>query len=206
MYRNYFAKVNGQVGQTKHNQINNLRGLEELVNNDEHGFWQVRNGYTFSSRQGMAGFREVLESRDLDELRQTIRIGLHSDVQVPFKTRNYSGMVLLPGGKKQIVTQAYCSAVSCSYSGLSNRDWRPLACLALEAAYEATLLAGVVNAANGRSNKVFLTFLGGGVFGNDEEWIAGAIGRAVAKVAEMKVDLEGWFCATCMRAHQTQCL
>lgn len=41
---------------------------------------------------------------------------------------------------------------------------------------------------------VFLTFLGGGVFGNDNEWIASAIGRALAIMAHHKVDLNVHIC------------
>ena len=41
----------------------------------------------------------------------------------------------------------------------------------LEAAYEATLLAGLLNAARGASNRVLLTRLGGGAFGNLDDWI-----------------------------------
>lgn len=37
----------------------------------------------------------------------------------------------------------------------------------LEAAYEARLLAGILNERRGMSNRVLLTRLGGGAFGND---------------------------------------
>jgi hypothetical protein len=35
---------------------------------------------------------------------------------------------------------------------------------------------------NKNKNTLFLTFIGGGVFGNKPEWIAGAIGRAMAEI------------------------
>ena len=60
--------------------------------------------------------------------------------------------------------------------------WEPIARLVLEAAYEATLLAGILNARRGMSNRVLLTRLGGGAFGNDPIWIDAAIERALAKV------------------------
>jgi hypothetical protein len=60
----------------------------------------------------------------------------------------------------------------------------------LDAAYEATLWAGVLNRARaGGSRDVFLTALGGGVFGNDTEWIGGAIGRAVARAHAACADI-----------------
>ena len=49
----------------------------------------------------------------------------------------------------------------------------------LEAAYEATICAGVLNSLRGKSNKIYLTLLGGGVFGNKPEWITKAIFRAL---------------------------
>ena len=59
----------------------------------------------------------------------------------------------------------------------------------LEAAYEATLLAGVINAARpGGSNSVYLTLLGGGAFGNQREWILDAIRRALDKVRGQALD------------------
>ena len=50
----------------------------------------------------------------------------------------------------------------------------------LEAAYEGTLLAGLINAARGASNRVLLTRLGGGAFGNADDWIDAAMLRAAA--------------------------
>jgi hypothetical protein len=41
---------------------------------------------------------------------------------------------------------------------------------------------------------VFLTFLGGGVFGNDSKWIASAIGRALAIVNTLGVRLDVKIC------------
>ena len=52
----------------------------------------------------------------------------------------------------------------------------------LETAYEATLLAGILNARRGVSNRVLLTRLGGGAFGNDPTWINDAINRALVRV------------------------
>lgn len=49
----------------------------------------------------------------------------------------------------------------------------------LDGAYEATLLAGVLNRRQGGSNIVLLTLLGGGAFGNAPQWIHCSIKRAL---------------------------
>ena len=54
----------------------------------------------------------------------------------------------------------------------------------LEAAYEATLWAAVLNAQRGQSRNVYLTQLGGGAFGNHPDWILQAMERALARVAD----------------------
>ena len=69
----------------------------------------------------------------------------------------------------------------------------PLARLALDGAYEATLLAAVLEAsgATGACGRgvALLTFLGGGVFGNKDEWIDAAMARAVVRVRERGIAL-----------------
>ena len=46
----------------------------------------------------------------------------------------------------------------------------------VEAAYESDMWSAVLNAKRGASNRVLLTFLGGGAFGNEEEWILARCG------------------------------
>jgi hypothetical protein len=66
--------------------------------------------------------------------------------------------------------------------------WKPFASLVLEAAYEATMLAAVLNKQRGASNVVLLTLLGGGAFGNEAEWINAAIRRALAMMSGFGLD------------------
>ena len=61
--------------------------------------------------------------------------------------------------------------------------------LVLEAAYEATLLAGVLNARRGASKAVLLTQLGGGAFGNREKWIYTAMERALNAARGLGLDV-----------------
>jgi hypothetical protein len=49
----------------------------------------------------------------------------------------------------------------------------------LQAAYEVTILAAVLNVQRGASNVVLLTQLGGGAFGNHDDWIHAAMRRAL---------------------------
>lgn len=98
--------------------------------------------------------------------------------QVTFKDRKWT----LLQDPSQCVSQVFCSAISVSYSGLSRKLWGPVAQLVLEGAYEATLLAGVINSLKTGNPRVLLTCLGGGVFGNELRWIADAIARAVLVV------------------------
>ena len=53
-----------------------------------------------------------------------------------------------------------------AYTDVPASHWAPFASLILEAAYEATLSAAMLNAQRGVSNIVLLTSLRGGAFGN----------------------------------------
>ena len=209
-----------QVGQTKHLQINNLQSLGEALDNSIHQFWDVENGYVFSHGEDhLEKLNAVLATKSEDErdtLMSLIRVGVHSDVGVTFVSR----FVQAPNASQsaddadmiereriqyesvssqgQIVTQVYASALSCAYSGLDNRLWEPFARMVLDAAYEATLLVAAQNFLRnngaGHSRDVFITFLGGGVFGNDICWINDAIARALAKMASWDLGLRVHIC------------
>jgi hypothetical protein len=76
-----------------------------------------------------------------------------------------------------------------SYTTVPAIHWKPFASLVLEAAYEATMWAGALNAQRGTSNVVLLTSLGGGAFGNDESWIQSAIRRAMQMMSVFDLDV-----------------
>lgn len=59
----------------------------------------------------------------------------------------------------------------------------------LEATYEATLLAAAEQAADGGSNTVLLTRVGGGVFRKQPDWIDDAIERALGVVEDAGLDV-----------------
>jgi hypothetical protein len=137
----------------------------------------MRNGYACWTRDGLAAVAEHLRVQTperLDVLRGKLRIGLHSDVEVTDTA----------DGRGSLVSQAFCSALPIAYQSelRGHPGWEPFASLVLEAAYEATMLAGVLNAQRGASNVVLLTQLGGGAFGNDGSWIDVAMYRALEMV------------------------
>lgn len=184
IYRNYLVPVGNQIGQTADRQLDALSGVGEVLSDliglpvDE--LWQMRNGYALCTQRGLAAISYLLDGapEDLvDSVRETLAIGLHRNVEV---TR--------ADAEGRRVSQAYCSALPVSY-GLRGGDWEPFGRLVLQAAYEATLLAAVEQAAGGGSNKVLLTRLGGGAFGNEDTWINDAIGRAVEIVGDAGLDV-----------------
>jgi len=64
-----------------------------------------------------------------------------------------------------------------------------LATLILEATYEATLWAAVLNAAESSCDTLYLTRVGGGAFGNDDDWIDAAMRRALAAIRAFALDV-----------------
>eukprot|EP00981_Chlorochromonas_danica_P002149 scaffold428_cov168-Ochromonas_danica.AAC.14 len=242
LYRNYFMTVYNpstgdyETGQRRSLQVNNLEELEVALNNNEEQYWQVENGYTFSTEEGLARLNQRLEAlEDYDDLCDLVKIGWQRDTEVVFQDR----FVEVERKEEEpvvLVSQVYCSALSVAYSGVAQRHWETFARLVLEANYEASIWAAILNMvhhhpdlrhtaspphhhnddnnnnnnnyqthlhdirdhtslstspphppsssrSNGRdSDKLFLTLLGGGVFGNALEWIVESMARACIKV------------------------
>ncbi|MCC6539768.1 MAG: hypothetical protein IT162_19625 [Bryobacterales bacterium] len=169
IYRNYLVDVRGQTGQSAANQIDCLEELgTALGHSPQNPLWEMRNGYALASRHGLETVSGRLESAgepDLDQFRQLLRIGWQRDTEVT-----------LPGCSGRLVSQAYCSALPVAYCAPMPKElWRPFACLVLDAAYEATLCAAIT----GGYRRLYLTMLGGGVFGNEPAWILDAMERAL---------------------------
>lgn len=242
LYRNYFLPVYNpsiddyEIGQRESLQVNNLDALEVALNNNEEQYWQVVNGYTFSTEEGLARLNQRLEAiEDHDALCDLVKIGWQRDTEVVFQDRFVE--VERREEEPVLVSQVYCSALSVAYSGIAQRHWEAFARLVLEANYEATIWAAILNMihhhpdlrhvnnhqtdlhnhlqtshqdnddeqehhlrdytslptcsphppsssrSDGRdSDKLFLTLLGGGVFGNALEWIVESMARACIKV------------------------
>jgi hypothetical protein len=187
IYRNYFVPVEGRPGQTETRQLDGLRdvgvALGRAAGRAVGSLWEMKNGYALCSRAGLDAISQhfkTLGDDDLDALRGKLCIGLHLNVEVTDAT----------GERRPFVSQAFCSALPVAYTSVEPRYWEPFATLVLESAYEATLLAGVLNARQGVSNTVLLTQLGGGAFGNRDEWIQVAMRRALKTVSSFGLDVK----------------
>jgi hypothetical protein len=180
IYRNYFAPVNGQIGQSAGRQIDCLADLGRALDNTGSRLWQMRNGYALAGRDGLIEISDrlrALSDSELDELRGLLRIGIQWNTQVT-----------LPGCA-HLVSQAYCSALPVAYSSHPASLWESFARLVLEAAYEATLCAAILNRQRAGERRLYLTLLGGGAFGNQPEWILDALRRALRLYAGWDLDV-----------------
>lgn len=185
IYRNYFAPVGGRPGQTATRQLDGLAAmggaLSEDLNMPAASLWRMQNGYALCTQSGLDAISGYLKTQTIDQLdglRAKLRIGVHRDVEVTEAA----------GTNGPLVSQAFCSALPVAYSRVPPSHWQPFASLVLEAAYEATMWAAVLNAQRGTSNVVFLTLLGGGAFGNHSSWIHAAIRRSFAMMSGFAID------------------
>jgi len=180
IYRNYFVPVNGQVGQSRDNQIDCLADIGTALGNTDNRLWKMQNGYALATRDGLKEISERLRAcgeQELDDLRKLLRVGLQWRTQVTLNDCAH------------LVSQAYCSALPVAYATLPDQLWQAFATLVLEAAYEATLCAAILNLQNTGAKRVFLTLLGGGAFGNNEKWILQALERALRMYADWDLEV-----------------
>ena len=182
VYRNYFVPLNGQVGQTEHHQINCLSLFEDFFNNGKFRIWSMRNGYCYPTAQGLERINAYISAMDEDEreiLKGKLKVGIQWNAEVTTANRD------------QIVSQVYCAALPIGYvSGIPEQQWESFAKIILEATYEATFYAALINLENGGSNRLLLTLVGGGVFGNKTEWILDAIKKSVQKFKNTDLDVQ----------------
>lgn len=187
IYRNYFVPVGEQIGQSAGHQLDGLADLGAELGRAlgcaVSDLWSMRNGYALASRAGLemiTSHLRAIREAERSELAGLLRIGLHRNVEVT------DG----PSSPGQLVSQAFCSALPVAYGRVAQVHRQAFAQLVLDAAYEATLLAGVLNSRYAGSNTVLLTLLGGGAFGNATEWIHTAIERALEKTQGHGLDVK----------------
>lgn len=179
VYRNYLVRTGGQIGQTSDIQLNTLADMDKLI-----GIPGIRmqNGYAMMSQKTLLAISRHIESLDeslLDKLRQSLRVGMHVNTEVT-----------IPGvSKEHRVTQVLCSALPVAYHRYPVNDWKPFALLILQACYEATLLAGLINYHYTGNPRIYLTLVGGGAFGNSPEWITSALRRALCLFRNYPLDV-----------------
>jgi hypothetical protein len=180
IYRNYFAPVNGKIGQTKDNQINCLELIEDDLNFSGKP-WEIINGYALLTLNNLNYINQelnILDSSGLELLKNKLKVGIQWDTQVTI------------ADQFQTVTQVYSSALPVSYSHVESVYWEKFAKLILEATYEATLYAAIMNSEKTGNNKVFLTLIGGGAFGNDIRWILDSLLLTLKKFRNYPLDVK----------------
>ncbi|MDA9840520.1 hypothetical protein N9C08_01665 [Rubripirellula sp.] len=185
IYRNYFAPIidaSGQtlIGQSARQQIDCAADLGNSLGNSNYKLWSMENGYLFPTDKGLEQITTYLQEAsdtEVDDLMGQLRIGLQ-----------WNAEVTLPKAAHR-VSQAYCSALPVAYGRQPPEAWTDFAKLILDSAYEATICAAILNASQTGVHTVFLTLLGGGVFGNRDEWITTAIERAFTKYCHHDLDI-----------------
>jgi len=178
--RNYFVEVDGGIGQTAERQIDCLRELGAALGNAEGELWTMRNGYALPTAVGLeiiAGRLGKADEAEKETLRGLLRVGVQWD----------AGVTL--GSSANTVSQVFCSALPVAYRAFAAELWEPFARLILEATYEATFHAALLNRDRTASSRLYLTLVGGGAFGNRFEWITDALARAVRNFADTGLDV-----------------
>lgn len=181
IYRNYFVKVGDQIGQSVSNQIDCLDEIGIALGNTKSKLWTMSNGYALANIDGLAIVSEQIKNLnelEYEELKDLLKVGIHFDAQVTLAPASHS------------VSQIYCSALPVGYSNISPDKWEVFARLILEATYEATFYAGLINFERTGNNKIFLTLVGGGVFGNSYDLIFDAIRRSMLKFSNLPLDIK----------------
>lgn len=183
VFRNYLVEHGTNRGQGDV-QIDCLADVGAIVGNaDGDKYWKMQNGYCLPSGPGSIkrlATRLEAEPALAAEAEAALRVGVHWETQTrpPHEHR---------------VCQVYASALPVAYAPSAKAaDWEPFARLVLRAAYEATLAVGTIKAlraGGGERVAVFLTSLGGGAFGNRQEWIVDALKGALETHRDSPLDV-----------------
>ena len=145
--------------------------VEMLANVREH--FTVRNGYVCNSKSAPELPRDPAVLRALED---EVRVLVHLHVEAMFGC--YS-LHTLEETRPRTISQTFCAAMNVAqgasgYQNAQQPDAREKARLLLRAAYRGTLLAAELD----RCPRVYLTLIGGGVFGNSFDDIVAAIRTA----------------------------
>lgn len=181
IYRNYFVEINEQIGQTENNQIDCLELIGKELENERLNLWQMKNGYALLSQAGLLTINKKitqLNENEREHLKGKLKVGIQWQTEVTISET------------KQKVSQLYCSALPVAYSQIESFYWESFSRIILEALYEATLYAGMINMTKNHSNLVYLTLVGGGVFGNEEHWILESMQKAIEKFKNVPLNIK----------------
>lgn len=181
--------------QMKNRQINCLDKIDALIGNNNEKYFTVKNGYTNSTNTKLADLDRFLDETPgiLEKMAENFCSGVQFDSEVV--APNFGNNIVFSEDPmyKILVTQAYNSAISVSYSNASKISWKRFACFILDCAYEFTFYVAVLNALKHKgkdgSKKLYLTKLGGGVFGNSDSWIVASIRKALKKFKHLGLEV-----------------
>ncbi|MCT4639420.1 MAG: hypothetical protein N4A72_17075 [Bacteroidales bacterium] len=181
IYRDYFVPINDNIGQSANQQIDCLKLIGDELNNKELKLWQMNNGYALVNQEGLFYINSLIKSlkeNKREELKEKLKFGIQWNTEV------------IISNPEQVVSQIYCSALPVAYSDIKPTYWETFARLILEATYEATLYTALINYDKTGCNKVFLTLVGGGAFGNKTNWITESILSAILKFRNTPLDVK----------------
>lgn len=176
IYRNYY--IFG-TGQRQYDQINNLCQIETKLHNQKHKFFHVKNGYVFSDVESLEKLNSCLEHVPnlVEKLERLLHVGVQEHTECVYGNVSNDRVI--------VRAQMFCSVISCAYSQINNIYWEPFARLILRATYRCCLLFAIKH----NIKNVYLTFVGGGVFGNDNEWITDAMCNAINEVKKSNLNI-----------------
>lgn len=172
IYRNYFVKLGEQVGQTANTQVDCLDLMGRELENDQLNLWEMKNGYALADQKGLLTINKKiaqLNEAERENLKGKLKTGIQWDTEVTISETRHK------------VSQIYCSALPVAYCSAEAMYWEHFARVILEATYESTLYAALINLEKNNSNLVYLTLVGGGAFGNEEDWILESMQKAIRK-------------------------
>ncbi len=181
IYRNYFVKLGNQIGQTTNNQIDCLEYIGQELNNADLNLWNMQNGYAMVNQNGLLAINKkiaALNYSEREKLKEKLKVGIQWNTEV---TKSIT---------KHKVSQIYCSALPVAYCHTDSIYWEYFARVVLEATYEATLHAALINYDKTESAKVYLTLVGGGAFGNEEHWILESLQQAIRKFRNTPLEIK----------------
>uniref|UniRef100_A0A6B2L7B0 Uncharacterized protein n=1 Tax=Arcella intermedia TaxID=1963864 RepID=A0A6B2L7B0_9EUKA len=149
--------------QTKDKQINLLSDLSS--------YFPIQHGYVALDRDN-----DVKLPEDKETLLSQFQIGYQQNAQVIFGEAEGEYFKIVPPEQNQTIDQIFVAALNLA-QGLSGRLASKIpgvehkAQFLLKGAYDGTYLAALYH----NKKKIFLTSVGGGVFGNREDWIVDAM-------------------------------
>jgi hypothetical protein len=172
------------IGQTKDKQINMANDLLNYLKKFDNSInWNMQNGYLlFDDINSLQKINQLLNNNDIFQFaKNIIKVGYHSDIGVCIDNIKYHNL-----------NHVYCSGLPISYHNhlFQNKDiWVNISKLFLEGQYENTLMLACLN--NLINDKpVYLTMIGGGVFGMDHYLIKDAIKKSCVMIENMGYNLE----------------